>query len=185
MRILLCGLCLALVVLEMPVGGAEKEEFKIEPGFTLLFNGKDLTGWKLRKGGESLDGKTEAAGGRFKVMDGIVVLDPKVKGDVYIETARMLTKDVHIKFEYLPGPGCNNDLLLLGLKFDIKKPDVKNLKEGEWNQFEIVSKEGKIEFKSNGEVQRSEKPKAEKSSLVLRAEAGPMKIRRLRIKEMP
>ncbi len=184
MRMLLCTLGLAAVaVLAMPLAGTGADEFKLEPGFTLLFNGKDLTGWKLQKGGESLDGKTEAAGGRFKVKDGILILDPKVKGDVRIETARMVSKDLHVKFEYLPGPGCNNDLLFLGLKFDIKKPDVKNLKEGEWNQFEIVSKDGKVEFKNNGEVQRSQAPKADKSTFVLRAELGPMQVRRLRIKD--
>src|SRR5262245_13554611 len=138
MRIVSCGLLVAVLMLVTVAFSVAADEFKLEEGFTLLFNGKDLSGWKLRKGGESLDGKAETADKRFVVADGIIVVDGKVKGDVVIDTAREFGKDVQIKFEYLPGPGCNNDLYFRGLKFDLKKDDVKNLKEGEWNTFEII-----------------------------------------------
>lgn len=154
-----------------------------EPGYAPLFNGKNLDGWKT-KPGESLEGKTEAFKGRFKVMDGVLVIDPAVKGDVIIETTKELAKDVHLKFDFLPGPGCNNDLFFRGLKFDLKKPDVKNLKEGEWNTFEIIIKDGKAEFRCNGETLKTEKAKNESSALGIRAEFGPMKIRKLRMKTM-
>ena len=85
-------------------------DFKLEPGFTLLFNGKNLDGWREAKGKkESLEGKTEAYKGRFKVVEGKLVYDPTVKGDLYIETTREFGKDVHIKFDFNPGPKCNND----------------------------------------------------------------------------
>jgi hypothetical protein len=187
MRLLSCGLFLvALTILGMPVPGATAEEFKLEPGFKLLFNGKDLTGWKQKKDGESLDGKTEAYNGRFKVMDGMLVIDPKVKGDVRIETTKPVSKEVHIKFEFLPDSKCNNDLFLLGSKFDLTKSNVKDLKEGEWNQFEITAKDGKVEFKNNGEVQRTDKVKSDKPTpFEIRAEFGAIQVRRLRIKDMP
>jgi len=159
------------------------DDFKPEAGFTLLFNGKNLDGWKMKKGGESLDGKTEAAGGRFKVMEGVLVIDPKVKGDIYIVTAKEFSKDLTIRFEYKPGKGCNNDLLLRGTKFDLKTPDVKNWKENEWNEFEITIQGTKAEFKNNGETQRTLQTKSEKSVFELRAELGPVEYRRLRIKE--
>jgi hypothetical protein len=86
---------------------AGADDFKPEEGFTLLFNGKThrLEG----AGGASLDGKTEAADGRFKVADGILVVDVKVKGDVTIDSDMTFGKDVHIKFDFPPGAGCNND----------------------------------------------------------------------------
>src|SRR4051794_38957167 len=99
-----------------PTGAGEKET---EPGFTPLFNGEDLDGWKTKKGDEKLDDKTQAYGGRFKVEGGLLLIDPKVKGDVTIETAKEFAGDVHIKFEFNPGPKCNNDLFLRGIKFDI------------------------------------------------------------------
>jgi len=161
---------------------ARADDFKLEDGFNLLLNGKDLSGWKTTKG-ESLDGKTEAYNGRFKVADGILTLDPRVKGDVRIETEKEFGKDVHIKFDFLPGEGCNNDLFLRGQKFDLKKPDVKNLKAGEWNSFEIVITGDKAEFKCNGETMRTATVKGKGTVFGLRAELGPMQVRRMRVKE--
>ena len=176
MRILTCGLLLTCLTL-----AAAADDFKPEPGFTSLFNGKDLAGWKEKQGGTSLDGKTEAYKGRFKVKDGVLVIDPKIKGDVRIVTNRQFAGDVRIRFDYRPGPGCNNDLFLRGHKFDLKKPDVKNLKEGEWNQFEILIKGDSIEFRNNGEVQRKGTVKSKSTPFGIRAELGPVEFLRLRV----
>lgn len=165
----------------LPVNGGD-DDFKLESGFTLLFNGKNLDGWKTTAG-ESLDGKTEAYKGRFKVSDGKLVIDPKVKGDVRIQTVKAFANDVHIKFEFLPGKGCNNDLFIRGQKFDLVKGNVKNLKEGEWQPFEIVIKGDKAEFISSGEVQRKSAAKKGGTPLVIRAEFGSIELRRLRVKE--
>lgn len=158
------------------------DDFKPEEGFTLLFNGKDLTGWKTTKG-ESLDGKTEAYSGRFKVAEEILKLDPAVKGDVRIVTAKEFTGDVHLKFDFMPGPECNNDLFLRGTKFDLKIEDVKEWKEGEWNTCDLVLKDGKVEFRVNGKTLRTQAAKEKSSPFQLRAEIGPMKVRHLRVKE--
>lgn len=157
------------------------DDFKADEGFKLLFNGRDLTGWKTTKG-ESLDDKTEAYGGRFKVADGILTLDPNVKGDVRIVTAKEFPGDVQIKFDFMPGPKCNNDLFLRGTKFDLKIEDVKEWKEGEWNTCELVLTAGKVEFKVNGKTIRSMTAKDKATPFELRAEIGPMKVRRMQIK---
>ena len=139
MRILSSVAFLAGLALLAPAShSGAVDDFKIEPGFTPLLNGKDLTGWKVRKGGESLDGKTDAAKKRFTVKEDVLVIDPKVSGDIWIDTAKDLTGDVHIKFDYMPGKGCNNDLFLRGVKFDLSTADVKNMKFDEWNDFERV-----------------------------------------------
>ena len=129
------------LMLLMPMPGFSADDFKLEPGFKLLFNGKNLDGWKeASQKKESLEGKTEAYAGRFKVVEGRLVYDPAVKGDLYIETAKEFAKDVHIKFDFKPGPKCNNDLFLLGTKFDIVPGNKENakVKEGEWHTFEII-----------------------------------------------
>jgi 3-keto-disaccharide hydrolase len=181
MRAVYCAtLVVFTFVLPAPAG-----DFKPEPGFTLLLNGKNFDGWKTKTGGESLEGKTEAYKGRFKVVDGKLVIDPKVKGDVIIETAKPLKGDMHIKFEFLPGPGCNNDLFLRGLKFDIIPKSLKAVKEGEWNQFEITTQGATVEYKCNGVVQRTSKAKMDSSPFGIRAEIGPIEIRHMRVKETP
>lgn len=176
---------------------AAADEFKPEPGFASLFNGKDLTGWKVdwskqkkeKKSNEPLDGKTEAVGGRFKVADGMIVIDPKVKGDIYIETAKSFAKDVTILFEYNPALKCNNDLLIRGIKFDIKdakaypESEVKNIKIGEWNKFEIIVKGTEVEFKNNGESMVKYPTKGGATPFTLRAEVGGIQYRKLQVKE--
>jgi len=159
-----------------------------EPGFTLLFNGKNLDGWKEASGKkEALDGKTEAYGGRFKVVEGRLVLDPEVKGDLHLETTKTFAKDVHIKFEFKAGPKCNNDLFLRGTKFDIVpgNKENKNVKEGEWYTLEIVVTGDKIEHKIAGETARSANLKADAaaSSFRIRAEFGALEIKNIRVKE--
>jgi hypothetical protein len=173
--------CAAVVLLlAAPVAADDPPE----PGFKALFNGKDLTGWKTKaKPGESLDGKAEAFKGRFKVSkDGALVIDPAVKGDVRIETAEEFGKDVTIRFDFRPGPGCNNDLFLHGSKFDLNPAQLKMVKVGEWNAIEIAAAGGTTVFKINGETARTDKAKAEKSPFEIRAEFGPIEIKRVRVK---
>ena len=159
------------------------QDFKLEPGFRLLLNGKNLDGWRTKTGKELLDGKTEAYKGRFTLKDEILVIDPMVKGDVVIETAKDLKGDLHIKFEFKPGKGCNNDLFLRGTKFDLIPGTVKSIKQDEWNEFEIIVTGTKIEHKCNGKTERTSKAKGDASPFGIRAEYGPVEIRRLRIKE--
>lgn len=178
-------LCILGLLLPLPLGSAA--ESAPEAGFTLLFNGKNLDGWKTAKGKtpESLDGKTEAFNGRFKVVDGCISYDPAIKGDLYIETSKGFGKDVHIKFEFNPGPKCNNDVFLRGTKFDIKlgSNETKNVKEGEWHTMEIIVQGDKVEHKINGEIARASKAGAAATPFMLRAEFGAIQIRNIRVKE--
>lgn len=158
-------------------------EFKLEAGFTLLFNGKSLDGWKTKTGGEALDGKTEAYKGRFKVVDETIVIDPKVKGDVIIETAKKFGKDVHIKFAFKPNEACNNDFFIRGRKFDIVPKQIKSLKVDVWNELEIIVTGDKVEYKCNGEAVRTDKAKGEATPFGIRAEFGAIELKHIRAKE--
>jgi hypothetical protein len=180
------ALLLAGSMVLLPLPGIAADDFKLEPGFTLLFNGKNLDGWKeASKNKESLEGKTEAYNGRFKVVDGRLVYDPSVKGDLYIETNKEFGKDVHIKFDFKPGPKCNNDFFLRGTKFDIipGNKENKNVKEGEWYTFEIVVNGDKIEHKINGETSRTSKAGAKATPFKIRAEFGAIELKNVRAKE--
>lgn len=161
---------------------------KPDDGFTPLFNGKDLSGWQVAankdrdKGGESLDKRAESPTKRFVVKGGVIVIDPAVKGDLVILTDKKFEKDAHIKFEFKPGKGCNNDLYFRGLKFDIKPGDIKGCKVDEWNTLEIVATADAAEVKVNGEGVKTFKLKGN-TPFGIRAESGPIEIRNLRVKE--
>ncbi len=186
MQRLLSLFLLAGLMLLTPTSGRSAEDFKLEPGFTLLFNGANLDGWKETNGKkEALEGKTAAHNGRFKVVDGVLVYDPAVKGDLYIETTREFGKDVHIKFDFKPGPKCNNDFFLRGTKFDIVPGNKENkeVKEGEWSVCEIIVKDDKVEHKINGETVRTSKAADKPTPFKLRAEIGVVELKNIRFKE--
>jgi hypothetical protein len=180
--------CVTALVLLLAKPGLTDDDFKLEPGFKLLFNGKNLDGWKEANGKkEALDGKTEAHGGRFKVVEGRLVYDPAIKGDLYIETVQEFGKDVCIRFDFKPGAKCNNDFFLRGTKFDIipGNKENKNVKEGEWYACEILVTGDKVEHKIGGEVARTSTLKADApaSPFKLRAEIGAIEIKNIRAKE--
>lgn len=186
MRLLSCVLfvCAAGVTLAA-------DDFKPEPGFKLLFNGKNFDGWQTKAAGKdgkpmSLEGKTEAYDKRYVAKDGEMVIDYKVKGDKYIETVQQFSGDFTIRYDFKPEEGCNNDTLLLGTKFDIvagAKNTTKGVKLGEWNKMEIVVKGGSADFLINGEKVATQKTKAEKGPLILRAEFGPITYKNIRATE--
>jgi hypothetical protein len=169
---------------------AAADDFQLEPGFKLLFNGKNLDGWRTKAAGKDkampLDGKTDAFGGRYAVKDGEMVIDYKVKGDRYIETVREFAGDFTIRMDFKPGEGCNNDILLIGTKFDLRageKGGLKGVKVGEWSKLEIVAKGGSVDFIVNGEKLATQKTKGEKGPLTIRAEFEPIAIKNIRATE--
>jgi hypothetical protein len=172
---------LSCIVLLLLVNFAGADDFKLESGFKLLAE-KDLSGWKQQKEGTSLDGKADAYNKRFVVQEGVLTIDPKVKGDVRIETSNAFKGDIVIRFDFKPDAKCNNDLFLRGAKFDIKKPDVKAMKEDEWNTFEIAAKGETLTFNCNGEKIKDVKTKGGPTPLGIRAEFGRIEIRHLRVK---
>jgi hypothetical protein len=183
MRLLSC----ALFTLAACAVVVAADEFKPEPGFALLFNGKNLDGWQTKAAGKNkampLEGKTEAFDGRYKVKDGELIIDYQMKGDRYIETVRQFSGDFTIRFDFKPGEGCNNDILLIGTKFDIRagaKGGLKGVKLDEWNKMEIVVKAGSADFNVNDQKLATQKTKGEKGPLIVRAEFGPIVIRHLR-----
>ncbi len=169
---------------------AAADEFKPEPGFKLIFNGKNLDGWQTKAAGKDgkpmpLDGKTDAYDKRYVVKDGELVIDPAVKGDRYIETAAPLSGDFTLRFDFKPDDKCNNDLLFRGTKFDINPTDkkLKGIKVNEWNTMEIDVKNGSVEYKINGEKVDTKKTTADKGPFVVRAEIGGIAIKNMRVTE--
>jgi hypothetical protein len=154
-----------------------------EPGFTPFFNGKDLTGWRTKKDNVSLEGRVDAYNKRFFVENEELVIDPKVNGDVIIETIRPFSGDVIIRFEFKPANGCNNDLFIRGVKFDLTAKNVPNMKHDVWNAFQIVVRNGQIEFSNNEELLKTVTAKPTATPLGIRAEQGGVRFRHFRYRD--
>src|SRR5262249_16752263 len=84
MRYRLMLAILAAVAVALPVGGDEKKEKK--DGWVELFNGKDLTGWKVYPKGT----------GKWKVEDGVIVGSGNAS---HLFTERGDYKNFHFKVE--------------------------------------------------------------------------------------
>ena len=121
-----------------------------EPGFTPLFNGKDLTGWRL--GYTDLAGKTATDDGRFAVNDGVLVITgskekpPRMEE---IDTDRSFDGDFTLRLEFCASRDANSGLHLRDKAFSHQLQirdyprvgpykDLKNYKDEDWNAIEVV-----------------------------------------------
>jgi Domain of Unknown Function (DUF1080) len=146
------------------------DDFKLEEGYTLLFNGKDLTGWEhgycppgTRPNDEKLDGKTISKDKVFEVSDGLLVASGKALRAVY--TSREYNKPFHLKFEFrtpadnkknnsglfLRGPQLQLDGTNVGGLTNVFK-NIKNFKEGDWNEIDVTVNAAAVSNTVNGKA---------------------------------
>jgi hypothetical protein len=138
------------------------EEFQPEEGYTSLFNGKDLTGWRIKGSKEDLAGKTEAADGRFQVVDGVIVVNEKDshgKGGIKdLYTLRDFDRDFDLKLEFRAAPRADSGLYIRGNQLQVRDyPTVgpykpKGFKTGDWNLLEIAARGGVVVTSVNGKA---------------------------------
>ena len=118
------------------------DDFKVEPGYTSLFNGKDLTGWRLGK--DLLDGKTESKTKKWHVTDNVIVIDGGGGGDIY--TVKDFNTDYNLKLEFRAAPKADSGVYVRGIQLQVRDyPTVGpykkvKFKDGDWNQLDITVK---------------------------------------------
>jgi hypothetical protein len=182
-------------------GGAATagDDFKVESGFTSLFNGKDLTGWEYRvkKEKQNLDGKTETSDKRIEVKDGIIVVNAKDKdgkgGIKDMFTQKNFDKDFHLKLEFRAAPKADSGVYLRSSGAQLQVRDyptvgpykkLKNFKDGGWNELEIIVKGNTAECTCNGELLTKTMKVPASGGIGLQAESGKFEFRRVRVKEL-
>jgi hypothetical protein len=169
-----------------PAGAAD--DFKVEEGFETLFNGKDLTGWRVGK--EVLDGKTESSDHRFAAKDGSIVTQTG-KPVENIDTVREFTGDLVLRLEFRAAPKANSGLFVRGNQLQIRDyptvgpyKDLKRFNNGDWNAIEVTVKGSTARCTCNGEVLEEAMAVPAKGGIGLQSETNQLEYRRLRIKEL-
>jgi hypothetical protein len=165
-----------------------------EPGFKPIFNGRDLTGWRLGK--TDLADKAASDDGRFAVKDGILVVTgskdspPKM---AEIDTVESYDGDFTLRLEFRATRNANSGLHLRDKAFahqlqirDYPRvgpyKSLKNYKEGEWNAIEVVVTGTKARCTCNGEVLEAALEIPDKGPLSLQSETNVIEYRNVRIK---
>ncbi len=173
-----------------------------EPGFASLFNGKDLDGWHIM------------GGGHFSVKDGVILLnkgggwlrsDKQYKDfDLRLEfrfVEKNANSGIFLRANDDSGPSrayqvqtmdgdSIGDIYTRVLAKPMVNRDLEKLKKafqptGQWQEYAITAKGGRIEVKLNGELITIAEGLADEPGYIgPQGEGGVLEFRKIRIKEL-
>jgi len=194
---------LPLAVLAVTCTALAADNFKLDEGYTSLFNGNDLTGWEYgpvpvtkKPIIEKLDGKMATKDKVFEVSDGLIVASGKKIMALY--TAKEYNRDFHFKLEfrtstdnkknnsgiYIRGPQLQLDAVTEGGLTGVFRK-IKDFKPDDWNEIDITVKGTEATCKCNGELIGKPMKIPEQGTIGLQSEIGKFEFRRIRLKELP
>jgi hypothetical protein len=193
--------CCALLCAAFAATAVWAAEFKPEPGFVSLFNGRDLSGWCYRDGAKfdekvavAFDGKTAADDNRFSAKEGVFIVHPREPRKAQkIWTTREFPKNFVLKLEFRAEVNADSGIFIRKPQLQCRDylvagPDkyktLKKYRPQDWNEIEIVVKNGVARCTCNGEVLEEELKLPETGPIGLEADRGQMEYRRIRIKEI-
>lgn len=179
----------------LALAGPGQAEEKSAAGFVSLFNGKDLTGWKIGKAGKTpLDGKTEGGNGRFTVQDGLIIANEKDQsgkgGILDLYTVKSFDKDFTLKLEFRAALKADSGVYIRGPQLQVRdfirrneQRQLKKFKNDDWNELEIRVRKNVADCSINGEPLQVMRNLPAKGGIGLQAETGKFEFRNIRIRE--
>ncbi len=171
------------------------EDFKPEPGFISLINGKDLTGW-CYKPDEKFDGKTESGDGRYTAKDGMIVVNDfdAAKGPHLRQlwTTKEFPTNFILKIEFRAAVNADSGIFIRQPQLQCRDylvagpyKNLKSYKPQDWNAIEVTVKDGIARCTCNGEVLEEALKLPATGPIGLEADRGQMEYRRIQLKELP
>ncbi|MCX8238955.1 MAG: GDSL-type esterase/lipase family protein [Akkermansiaceae bacterium] len=172
-----------------------EDDFRPEPGFELLFNGKDLTGWGYRnkktlKKTESFDGKAISSENRYLARHGrlIVTTPPEGRAFTQLWTHEEFGTDFTLKLEFRANANADSGVFIRRPQLQCRDylvagpyKELKNYKPGEWNEIVIEVKGRAARCTCNGEVLEAFFKLPASGPIGLEGDRGQMEYRRIRI----
>lgn len=190
----------------------QADDFKPDPGFVSLFNGKDLTGWGYRataprkgapkpgaplfvevKADQSFDGQTESADGRYRAINGRLVITTPAEGRRIqaLWTTREFPEDFELRLEFRATPNADSGVYLRKPQLQCRDflvagpyKDLKQYKPQDWNELVVVVKGGVAHATCNGEVLETALKLPATGPIGLEGDRGQMEYRHLQIKTL-
>lgn len=167
------------------------DDFTPEPGFVSLFNGHDLSGW-AHASGEVLEGKAESADGRFRAVNGrLVVTVARTERDYQkLSTTRTFPRDFVLKLEFRASPNADSGIYLRGPQLQCRDyalagpfSGLKMYRPLDWNEIVVTVKGGLAHATCNGEVLIDAMPIPLDGPIGIESDRGQVEYRRIRVRE--
>lgn len=178
-----------LVILSSPFALAA-DDFKPEPGFVSLFNGKDLTGWGYKT--NNFDGKTVSDDRRYSAGDGILTVHPRSPRLIQeLWTTREFPNNFNLKLEFRASVNADSGIFIREPQLQCRDylvagpyKDLKKYKPQDWNEIDITVTNNIAYCTCNGEVLENALPVPPTGPIGLEGDRGQMEYRRIRLKEL-
>jgi len=171
-------------------GQENPRPFKLEPGFTRLENGKDLTGWFAARWSGQKTGDRRG----WSIVDGAIHLDFETATS-HLFNEKKYGKNVIIRLQFRAARAADSGLCIHGKQFQVRDyvnslPDTGKYAPfcnppGQWNNLEFDISDGIAVIKLNGQVieEAWETGTAPDVGLGLQRELGDFDFRYVRLKE--
>lgn len=183
----------------------QAQEWKPEPGFISLFNGKDLSGWCFRaktkkdnpQPGEILakhDGKTTTEDGYYSAQDGVIRVNfpteaDKITGQLY--TIAEFPKNFILKLEFRAAVNADSGVFIRKPQLQCRDylvagpyTELKSYKPQEWNVIEVTVKDNVAHCTCNGEVLEAALPLPPTGPIGLEGDRSLMEYRHIQLKTL-
>jgi hypothetical protein len=166
------------------------DDFKPEPGYVLLFNGKDLTGWGYLT--NNFDGKTESNDARYSAADGILTVHPHTPRQLsQMWTTQQFSNDFNLKLEFRAATNADSGIFIRKPQLQCRDylvagpyKDLKKYKPQDWNEIDITVTNNIAYCTCNGEILTDALPVPPTGPIGLEGDRGQMDYRRIRLKEL-
>jgi len=165
------------------------DDFVPEPGFTSLFNGRDLTGWEY-EGGPAFTHLAATPDGRYVVRNGRLVVTITKKGHDYkkLWTTLRYPKDFVLKLEFRASPDADSGVFVRDTQLQCRDyliagpyAILARYRPLDWNEL-VVTVHGNLAHATcNGEVIEDAMPIGAAGPIGLESDHGQMEYRRIRI----
>lgn len=173
-------------------------DFKPEPGYESLSNGKDLTGWGYKDATGKVtpfDGQSASPDGRYTAKDGIITVHPMPDGTRKMQilwTVREFPKDFRLKLEFRAGVNADSGIFLRKPQLQCRDyllagpyKTLTKYKPQDWNVIEVTVKEGVAHCTCNGELLEAALKVPATGGIGFEADRGQMEYRHIQLKELP
>jgi lysophospholipase L1-like esterase len=150
--------------------------------------------WPIITETTSFDGKATSIDGRYVAKNGriVVTTPPEGRRVQQMWTTREFPKNFILRLEFRATPNADSGVFIRGNQLQCRDyplagpyKKLKNYRQGEWNELEVVVKDGSAYGLCNGEVLETAMKVPATGPIGLEGDQGQMEYRRIRVMELP